>query len=82
MQNRAKVATILLLYLTRSPLYPIKALATMLASSRQDHMLSLPKVLTFHDFRCGDHAFRHGSSVQDIQVHGTWSSSAVWQYIQ
>ena len=47
------------------------------------HMLPLPKVLTFHDFRHGGGgtwAFRHGVPIQDIQVQGTWSSSAVWRY--
>ena len=47
-------------------------------------LLQFPRHFTFHDFRRGGAtwAFRHGVSIQDIQAQGTWSSDAVWRYIQ
>ena len=31
---------------------------------------------------CVESFDRHGVSIQDIQAQGTWSSDAVWRYIQ
>ena len=38
---------------------------------------------SFHDFRRAGASwvFRHGVSLQDIKVQGTWSSQCVWRYI-
>ena len=46
--------------------------------------LQQPTHLTFHMFRKGgtSWAFQHGVPLQDIMVHGTWSSNAVWTYIK
>ena len=39
---------------------------------------------TFHDFRRSGATFAYNCHVpiQDIKIHGTWSSDCVWQYIQ
>ena len=46
-------------------------------------LLSISPSLTFHMFwkSATTWAFDKGVSLQDIMLHGTWSSSAVWKYI-
>ncbi len=43
-----------------------------------------PNTHTFHTFRRSgaSFAFQNKVPIQDIQSHGTWSSDAVWTYIQ
>ena len=46
--------------------------------------LSLPKgFITFHSFRRSGatFAFNHNVSLQNIQAHGGWKSSAIWHYL-
>ena len=46
-------------------------------------LLHISPTLTFHMFRKSARtwAFEKGVPLQDIMLHGTWSSSAVWRYI-
>ena len=45
--------------------------------------LHIVPTLTFHMFRKAGTtwAFNHGVPLQDIMLHGTWSSRAVWKYV-
>ena len=75
------------------PLFQIPTLGHILPltdSQARKHLqsvcqhLNLVRRVTFHDFRRGGVTwpFRHGVSVEHIQVQGTWSSQCVWHYIQ
>ena len=46
--------------------------------------LNIQPPLTFHSFRRAGTtwAFNRGVSVQDLMLHGTWSSDAIWRYIK
>jgi len=49
------------------------------------HLLHLPPgIITFHAFRRSGAtlAFNNNVAIQNIQVHGGWASSAIWQYLQ
>ena len=45
--------------------------------------LHIVPTLTFHMLRKAGTiwAFNHGVPLQDIMLHGTWSSRAVWKYV-
>ena len=55
------------------------ALAKILSSLQLPH-----NYITFHAFRRSGatFAFNHHVSLQNIQSHGGWKSSAVWTYLQ
>ena len=45
--------------------------------------LGLPKMLTFHDFRCAgaSWAFQNGVPLEHIMKHDTCRSDAIWTYL-
>ena len=46
-------------------------------------VLKVPSPLTFHLFRKSGTtwAFQHGVPLQQIMLHGTWTSDCVWRYV-
>ena len=46
-------------------------------------VLKVPSPLTFHIFRKSGTtwAFQHGVPLQQIMLHGTWTSDCVWRYV-
>ena len=46
-------------------------------------VLKVPSLLTFHLFRKSGTtcAFQHGVPLQQIMLHGTWTSDCIWRYV-
>ena len=46
-------------------------------------VLKIPSPLTFHLFRKSGTtwAFQHGVPLQQIMLHGTWTSDCIWRYV-
>ena len=74
----------LFVYPKRGSFLPLTDVMVRKHLKKVSQLLKFHKNFTFHDFRRGGAtwAFRHGVSMQDIQAQGTWSSDAVWRYIQ
>ena len=74
------------------PLYRVPtscALTVLTDSMARKHLnhisldLQIAPTLTFHMFRKvgTTWALNHGVPLQDIMLHGTWSSQAIWKYV-
>ena len=67
-----------------SEISPVTDLVARKHLKRVSSILDVDLSLTFHMFRksATTWAFHKGMPMQDIMQHGTWSSTAVWRYIQ